>query len=298
MATLALSTAAFVFHISLANAFAGGSIRSAGPPGALFTLYGPVADVVAEFIRSAGEYVYVSAMNVDHPLILEALADRLGAGVDVRVMAEKPVLGIPCKIDASRGLHHVKFVVTERGVLFGSSNFSESGLETGLNDILVFPSSYSERFRRFFLSAWEEGRVRPVEGFLVSPVDRVEERVLRTLQRARKRVWVAVYAITDQNVLATLKFKESLGVDVRVVTDRWFRRSPLYRHRPKNTRIVRGRMMHHKFVIVDDVLMTGSANYTESGFGKNVEMIFTTVDRRLVNEYADVFSQLWETSTD
>lgn len=266
-----------------------------GPIGVFFTFHGPITSTVVPFIRSAKNYVYVSALNVDHPDVLKTLAERYAAGVDVRVITEKPVLGLPSKIDATKGLHHAKFIVTENGVLFGSSNFSLSGLETGLNDVMLFPPTYSERFKRFFLSAWEEGKITSLEGFLVSPVDRVEEYVLETIQRAYKRIWVAMYALTDQNVLATLKFKESQGVDVRVLTDKWFYRSPIYRHRPKNTKIVRGRLMHHKFVLADGVLITGSTNYTESGFGKNVEIAYSTKDRYLVARYVELFEQLWQT---
>jgi len=51
-------------------------------------------------------------------------------------------------------------------------------------------------------------------------------------------------------------------------------------------------MLHHKFIIVDDELFTGSTNYTESGFHKNVEMIWNTKDRRIVKMYEQVFKAL------
>jgi len=75
-----------------------------------------------------------------------------------------------------RGLHHVKFMVNDNGVIFGSANFSVSGLETGLNDLILFPKNHSERFKEFFLNLWEYGKIGTVKGFLVSPVDNPEEK--------------------------------------------------------------------------------------------------------------------------
>jgi len=66
--------------------------------------------------------------------------------------------------------------LNDHGVIFGSANFSVSGLETGLNDLILFPKSYSERFKEFFLNLWEYGKIGTVKGFLVSPVDNPERK--------------------------------------------------------------------------------------------------------------------------
>ncbi|ODN31159.1 phospholipase D-like domain-containing protein [Fervidobacterium thailandense] len=262
-------------------------------PKAYFTLDGSLEDAVLDFIRSSREFIYISALHVDHPAVLDTLKELRARGVDVRVVTEKPVLGVPSKIDAEKGLHHVKFAVNERGVLFGSANFSVSGLRNSLNDVLSFDERYSERFKTFFLNLWNHGKITEIPGFTVSPLDDVEGYVLRVLQSARRRVWICMYAFTDQEVMATLKLKESQGLDVRVITDRWFKRSPIYKYGFGHLKIISSKLLHHKFILADDTLLTGSTNYTETGFHRNVEMIYTSKNPRLVGEYERIFKLLW-----
>lgn len=259
---------------------------------AFFTIDGSLVNKVVQFIDSSQHFLYVSALDVSHPIILKALSNALNRGIDVKVLTENAVVEVPSKMDISKGLHHVKFMVNENGVIFGSANFSESGLETGLNDIIFLSSGYSERFKKFFLSAWDYGMITPVDGFLVSPIDNVEESVVKLILKADKRIYVCIYALTDANLIAALKFKETKGVDVRILTDKWFKSSPLYKISTRNIKVVESRMLHHKFILADDVLITGSTNYTESGFHKNVEMIYTTRNKELVKEYERVFSEI------
>jgi len=262
-------------------------------PQVFFTLDGSLEGIVLNFIQSSREFIYISALHVDHPEIIDALRELRAQGVDVRVITEKPVFGILSKVDAEKGLHHVKFAVNEHGVIFGSANFSVSGLRNSLNDILIFNQSYSERFKTFFLNIWNHGKITEVQGFTVSPLDNVENHVLRVLQSARKRVWVCMYALTDQEVMATLKFKESQGLDVRVITDRWFKRSPIYKFGFSKLKIISFRLMHHKFILTEDTLLTGSTNYTESGFHRNVEMLYTSKNPWLLKKYEKIFEILW-----
>ncbi|HOJ93730.1 MAG TPA: phospholipase D-like domain-containing protein [Fervidobacterium nodosum] len=259
---------------------------------AYFTEYGPLTSKIIDFIRSSKEYVFISSFDINHPNVISELTKLKKTGVDVRIITEKPIPNLPSKIDYSKGLHHVKFIVNENGVVFGSANFTDSGLETGYNDIIIFPSNYSKRFKEFFLNLWNEGLVSKVEDFLVSPIDKVEEHVVKLLLKARKKVWVCVYAFTDVNILTVLKYKSSQGVDVRIITDKWFYSSDLSKLPMENINVISDRMLHHKFIIVDDILITGSTNYTESGFHKNVEMIWITKDKWIVREYEKVFKTL------
>lgn len=257
-----------------------------------FTEQEPLTNLAVNFISSSDTFLYVSALDVSHPAILSALRNLQSRGVDVKVITEKAVVGLPSKIDASKGLHHVKFMVNDHGVLFGSANFSISGLETGLNDILVFPRSYTQRFKEFFLYIWNYGKIGTVKDFLVSPVDNAEGLVLKSIQKAHRRIYICMYAFTDKNILTAIKWKQSQGVDVRIVTDKWFLDSHISKYLRNHAKVINKRMLHHKFIIVDNQLFTGSTNYTESGFHRNVEMIWSTKNRRIVKLYEQVFEAL------
>lgn len=55
--------------------------------------------------------------------------------------------------------------------------------------------------------------------------------------------------------------------------------------------------MHHKFAIVDnDILITGSTNWTMSAFFGNFDHIIVTNQHSLVKPFVDEFDRLWKTS--
>jgi len=85
-------------------------------------------------------------------------------------------------------------------------------------------------------------------------------------------------------------------VEVYIITDEWFESSRL-RELPLETfhvLEVREPLMHHKFLVVDGkTLITGSANFTESGFHRNVEVMFETSNREYVESFEEEFNRIW-----
>lgn len=54
-------------------------------------------------------------------------------------------------------------------------------------------------------------------------------------------------------------------------------------------------LMHHKFVIIDDdILITGSANWTMQALFGNTENIIITNHSVLVKRFVDEFKKLWD----
>lgn len=52
--------------------------------------------------------------------------------------------------------------------------------------------------------------------------------------------------------------------------------------------------MHHKFVIIDNnILITGSINWTMTAFFGNFENIMVTNEAALVKPFADEFERIW-----
>ncbi len=52
--------------------------------------------------------------------------------------------------------------------------------------------------------------------------------------------------------------------------------------------------VHHKFAIVDgEILITGSANMSESGYHRNFEVLFVSDYEDLVGRYEEYFESIW-----
>ena len=110
---------------------------------------------------------------------------------------------------------------------------------------------------------------------------------------ARKRIYVCIYALNDKDVYAALMYCQSMGIDVRIITDSWFKLSRM-KKLPSHVIISTSTMLHHKFIIVDNELLTGSANFTENGLHKNLEISIRITDKEIVGEYVDYFLKLYD----
>ena len=272
--------------------------------GTFRVLFTPVLSDVLEVLRRAERFVYISSYSLDHPKVLETLEDLSRSGVDVRVVSERPVAGeIPVRLDADpRSLNHAKFIVVDGEiVIVGSGNLSLDGLEGDENDFLVFHDrSVASFFSDLFLSIWNgldiPGSFENEMGiFFVGPKTDLEDVVLDEISKAGRSVDICAFAFTDPNILALLKYLSSEGVRIRMLLDDWnvSNDSVLNFPLPQFEVLVRDDV-HHKFVIIDGkILITGSANFTESAYHRNLEVLFVSDEEDLVRDYEEHFEDLW-----
>ncbi|MBB6062468.1 phosphatidylserine/phosphatidylglycerophosphate/cardiolipin synthase-like enzyme [Thermosipho japonicus] len=258
-----------------------------------FTEFVDLTDVVVDFINNSNKFLYVSSYSLDNYYVVEAINRLSEKGLDVRVILEVSNKDLKCKVlkDYEKSLHHAKFMVNDNGVIFGSANFTDSGLFEGYNDIVVFEKDKVENFKNLFLNLWNDGRVSGCKNFFVVGYNDVESKLLEFIQSAKKRIYVCVYALTNKKVFALLKYKESRGIEVKIITDKWFDNSILKKYPIRNIVIVRDKMLHHKFVIVDNSVFLGSANITVNGLTKNFEMAY--ISKQFLSNYLKVFDYLW-----
>jgi phosphatidylserine/phosphatidylglycerophosphate/cardiolipin synthase-like enzyme len=134
-----------------------------------------------------------------------------------------------------------------------------------------------------------------------SPGETCAARIIQFIESARERLDICVFTITDDRISRAIVEVAGRGVAVRIVTDNekagdegsdieWFRqaRIPL---RMDHTQY----HMHHKFALVDDeLLLSGSYNWTRGASLYNDENFIITGDRRLIAAFSRTFEHLWE----
>jgi phosphatidylserine/phosphatidylglycerophosphate/cardiolipin synthase-like enzyme len=121
--------------------------------------------------------------------------------------------------------------------------------------------------------------------------DEVENKILELLYKAKKRIYLSIFAFTNEKIFTLLKYKESKGLDIKIITDSWFLNSKLNNYPVRNLKIIEKPMLHHKFMIVDDKLVLGSANFTLNGLNKNFEIVYITEE--YLENYLEIFNFLW-----
>ena len=134
-----------------------------------------------------------------------------------------------------------------------------------------------------------------------SPGEAPRRRILEALAQLRQSVDICVFTITDNTLSDAILQTHESGKRVRIIADNdkaLDRGSDIARlaEAGLNVRIDRTKHhMHHKFALFDeDLLLSGSYNWTRSAAKFNQENVLLTDDRLLVQRFSETFSRLWQ----
>ena len=133
-----------------------------------------------------------------------------------------------------------------------------------------------------------------------SPRNEVYRRVVRALEVTRARADIAVFTITDDRISSALLAAHQRGVTLRIVSDNDKAHdvgSDIERLARAGIAVRLDRQpvhMHHKFAVFDQqLLVTGSYNWTRSASDENAENLLVTADADLVAAFSAEFEHCW-----
>ncbi|MCX7803248.1 MAG: phospholipase D-like domain-containing protein [Meiothermus ruber] len=218
-----------------------------------------------------------------------------------------------CYDSRTSALMHHKFVLIDNlGVWTGSTNLTWNAFERNNENSLWLPvpglvQTYRAEFEALFagqengLGRSERFQIGSTEGVVYfSPAGgrRARGAILEVLGRARQEIWVAAYVLTDTRIIEALVQAHRRGVRVRVVIDT--RNLENSRDETLKQAGVDVRKdgnpytMHHKVMVVDgEWVITGSYNFTNSGFGRNNENLLILRDSALAQRYQREVESIW-----
>ena len=133
-----------------------------------------------------------------------------------------------------------------------------------------------------------------------SPSDDCVSAINGYLRTARSRLKLCVFTITDDRITRQILQCHQNGVAINILSDNEKAFDPGSDIQTLAQAGIAVRIdttpnhMHHKFALIDDeVLITGSYNWTKSAAHYNHENILVTNDATVVNRYLDCFRDLW-----
>jgi phosphatidylserine/phosphatidylglycerophosphate/cardiolipin synthase-like enzyme len=171
------------------------------------------------------------------------------------------------------------------------------------------------------------GEARLVLGFSAPGLagTATRNRILDLVRGAKKRAWVAHFVVNDLQVVQQLALKAEAGVDVRFLLDGTQYANLKRRRDSRATQLKKdlerlqsagalrvlggqkgtGLQLHHKLAIVDDAVVTGSANCTQAAWESNYEAaVFLLPPKRskaapaFLEVYLARHTELWELAGD
>lgn len=287
---------------------------------------GPLVSAIDSARLSVDAAIY--SLSLDS--VRYALIHAYRRGVQVRVVMESdnmdntgPQLlldaGVPILGDRSQGLMHDKFMVIDRtDVWTGSMNFTKDGAYKDNNNLIRIHSrkvadDYEAEFNQMFVddkfgphkvSVSPNPRVTidgvPVDIYF-SPEDHAQAALVELLDNAQTSISFLAYSFTADPLGEVIRQRAEAGIKVSGVmeTDQVASNSgteyDAFRVAGLDVRLDGNRgLMHHKFMIIDEqIVVTGSYNFSASAETTNDENVLVIYDPVIAQQYLQEFQRVY-----
>ena len=203
--------------------------------------------------------------------------------------------GIPLIDDQRSGIMHNKFMIVDGNAVWtGSTNSTSTSLYNHNNNAIVvrnrqIAENYQYEFDRMFIH--KTFGTRPARQ-VPHPVVRVgnstirtffsprgggQEAVKETVAQAQQRLSFMTFSFTDKEIAGIMVDKKNQGVRVEGVFDQClgYGRYSMYHTLKQNKIYTRmdgnEALLHHKVILVDDTVITGSYNFSNNADRSNNE---------------------------
>ena len=288
---------------------------------------GPLADS----IDAARLTVDVAAYSLSLTSIRNALIRAYERGVQVRVVMESDNMdgaapqalidaGIPILGDRREGLMHDKFMVIDRSeVWMGSMNYTFSGTYEDNNALLHIRSTelaenYTKEFEEMYVDDMFGPDIVPetpnpdidINGIrvetLFSPDDGVESHLLDILNNAQESIYFLAFSFTSDSLGDAIRAQAANGLTVAGVMEEQQVKSNIgteydpFVHAGLDVNVDGNEgQMHHKTMIVDDeIVITGSYNFTRSAEERNDENLVIFHNKQIADFYMKEFQRVYK----
>ena len=270
-------------------------------------------DRILGLLQKTRMEVLLASYSLDQPELVSTLNNLSAAGITVsviiddstvsRLMALEPKFKI--MVDGPVGLLHSKFMVLDgKTVIMGTGNFTVGSLEEDPNSFMIFDSEkIAGKFRDYY-KALQNGTgsltfsEREFQFYLL-PDATFQKRLIAELLAAKDSIYFMCYAFTSPEIFTLLKYKSASGISVKGLVDDWnLESSPYSDYFTTGMEVTvntNAFLLHDKTIIIDGkTVITGSANFTDSSFGKNREVAVLIESEEVARRFADHFSYIRE----
>lgn len=268
-----------------------------------------------EAIRQSTHSLYLVMFGLSDPAILKALENKAKKQIQTTVYYD--LNGSPnlykiletCEIHPIRlpGLMHQKiFIIDDEMVFLGSANMTTQSLRMHDNLVIGFNNKKIASFLKEKVP-YSSGHVSTAIGgqdvdlwILPDPKGNALAELRKRLRNATKTIRVALFTLTHPSLLDELIMARRRGVKVTVVVDM---HSGLGASAQAVSALKKAKvpvlfsqgtqLLHHKFVYIDEqLLFTGSANWTKAAFTKNSDCLLLL--RNLTIDQQSFMNYLWK----
>ena len=230
--------------------------------------------------------------------------------------------------DDSRGaLMHNKFWIFDEEIVWtGSTNVTMNGTLRNLNNVIVIESpELAAVYEREFSEMWDDGQHGPrspstideqtveIEGTEIQAIFAAEDDAMTHLvplvESAENRIRFMAFSFTHDDLGDAVLRRALDGIDTQGIFEtrgsetKYSELPKLYCQKLDNLLVrqenAKGlRTFHHKVLIIDDTVVTGSLNFSVNADESNDENLLVIKDNpAIATRYIEEFEQLWANQT-
>ncbi len=274
------------------------------------TLMDPLDEALLLHVAAAQEELYIASFGLTWKPIIKAINEKAVSEVAVALLLDKKDLKhsrrfLNKKVQwisdpLKSGIMHRKIIIADRSrILLGSANLTEDSVFINENLLMSIDAPIlAERVianQDTVLSLPNQ----EMHVWMLPRGKKMQEQVGAMIDGAKKTIRIAMFRFSNGLITEKLSQASSRGLDVSVIVDKGALEEPksrndlqyLLKNRVKVFYSRAAALMHHKFALIDNVLLHGSANWTHNGLLINREIMVRLAP--LTDEQSHFFSRLW-----
>jgi len=125
--------------------------------------------------------------------------------------------------------------------------------------------------------------------------------IIKNIDNAKEFINIAMYTFTDREIAQAILKAKDRGVDIKIYLDRSQVNAKYSKSRYFINNSIKGikissnnYIMHNKFAVIDnEIVITGSYNWTASAGERNDENLLVIDDKNIIKKYQNQFNNLW-----
>ncbi len=281
---------------------------------------------IIERVNNAEKTAHCAFYDLDLKDLIDAI-EKKSSSADVKIIIDTEnydgqIKGNNIKIAKTNAKMHNKFCVIDHNlVLTGSTNPTKNDAHKNNNNLVMINSDYiAENYEDEFNELWSgiyAGGNNVKYNKIHTPIGQIENyfcpedcalenneglyRVIELIRNAKSSVKIASFSFTHEKLADELLKTDIKGIDVSVLMEarqRNVQNSQYTRLKDFGLNIkIDGNKnnMHNKFIVIDGkIVVTGSPNFSFSGFNRNDENMLIIFNEELALGFDREFDRLFE----
>lgn len=273
-------------------------------------------------IRSAQRSLDIAVYHLSSSTVIQELNEVCNQEVAVRIVTEFKSSGpfsdcIEVVDEQNDRLMHHKFMIIDgKSVWTGSANWTAGGLTSDSNDGIYIQSAelariYKVEFEEMFSRSRFGTKKRDqneeklvIEGveleIYFAPSDEPRTRLLQLIDEAENSIKIAMFAFTDNEIYQAILDAVDRDVEIDAIWDFHSAEGCQFSEVDEMTKMGIGivdalpGLLHNKYAIFDErIVVTGSANWSGSGFDHNDENILVVSSPEIAQRYLENFARIY-----